>query len=62
MLLIKKKRGSTVYEKTFKSSEAYLTTDKAAQFGIAINSADITVSDIMLTDSEAQYIIRPEQC
>ena len=37
----KEEGGSTVYEKTFKSSEAYLTTDKAAQFGIAINSADI---------------------
>lgn len=52
----KEEGGSTVYEKTFKSSEAYLTTDKAAQFGIAINSADITVSDIMLTDSEGNTL------
>ena len=52
----KEEGGSTLYEKTFKSSEAYLTTDKAAQFGIAINSADITVSDIMLTDSEGNTL------
>lgn len=47
---------TAISEKTFKTTEAYLTADMAAQFGIAINSTDVTVQDLMLTDAEGNVL------
>ena len=52
-----KEEGSDVInEKTFKSSDSYLLPDTSAQFGIAINSASATVSDVVLTDDEGNVL------
>lgn len=43
-------------EKIFKSSDSYLTPDLGAQFGIAINSAKATVSEMKLMDMDGNVL------
>lgn len=52
----KEEGSATLNEKTFKTSESYLLPDMAAQFGLAVNSSDVTVSDIVLTDDEGTVL------
>ena len=42
--------SAAVNEKTFKASDSALTPDIMAQFGLAVYSADVTVTDMVLSD------------
>ncbi len=48
--------SETVNEKTFKASDSALTPDIMAQFGLAVYSADVTVTDMVLSDMSGNVL------
>lgn len=51
-----RENGGAKNEKTFKSSEAYLTADLAAQMGIAIHSTEVIIRDWMVYDADGNLL------
>ena len=48
--------SAAVNEKTFKASDSALTPDIMAQFGLAVYSADVTVTDMVLSDMSGNVL------
>ena len=51
----------TKQSKTFGTSEAYLTAEQAARFGLAVTGADVTISDWIVYDTNGNQLYNQTQ-